>query len=191
MLLLVDFALGRRTPTALQHECADINDDGRINIFDVLLVVDKALGKSILLAASEESGNFPPAWNELRRNLADLGADEDLIGDVRKLFDSEFNIATRLPRAFGLTQNTPNPFNPTTTISYKVPNGASYHVNIKVYDLRGRLVCILVDNVCEAGSYSVFWDGMNSSGQMVPSGIYLYRMRAENFVQTRKMVLLK
>ena len=96
-----------------------------------------------------------------------------------------------LPKAFALSQNAPNPFNPATTISYSVPEGAAATVDMKVYDIRGQLVRTLVNESKEAGSYTVFWDGTDESGRKVSSGVYFYRMRAGKFVQTRKMVLLK
>ena len=57
--------------------------------------------------------------------------------------------------------------------------------------MRGRLVRTLVDEVREPGTYTVFWDGKDEAGRQVSSGVYLYRMKATDFVQTRKMVLLK
>jgi len=96
-----------------------------------------------------------------------------------------------LPRAFMLGQNFPNPFNPATTISYSVPEGPAVHVTLKVYDIRGNLVRILVDEVREAGAYSVSWEATDRAGRQVSSGVYLYRLQAGDFLQTRKMVLLK
>jgi len=92
---------------------------------------------------------------------------------------------------FSLAQNVTNPFNPATTISYSVPEGASERITLKVYDLRGRLVRTLVEGIRGAGTYSVYWDGTDESGRQVSSGVYLYRMQAGEFIQSRKMVLLK
>ena len=97
----------------------------------------------------------------------------------------------RLPKVFSLAQNSPNPFNPATTISYSVPEGTLVQVKLTVYNIRGQLVRTLVDEVREPGSYTVYWDGRNDAGRQVASGVYFYRMRAGDFVQTRKMVLLK
>lgn len=97
-----------------------------------------------------------------------------------------------LPRAFELAQNAPNPFNPATTISYSVPEGrAGVDVRIDVFDIRGRIVATLVDGTRDAGTYTVFWSGTDRDGRQVSSGVYFYRMRAGDFVQTRKMVVLK
>ena len=96
-----------------------------------------------------------------------------------------------LPRTFALKQNVPNPFNPSTTFSYSVPEGESINVSLKIYDLRGQLVRILEDRQRNAGTYYVQWDGTNTTGKKVSSGVYFYRMQAGHFVQTRKLVLLK
>jgi hypothetical protein len=96
-----------------------------------------------------------------------------------------------LPRLgkFRLQQNFPNPFNPTATIRFEIARPA--HVRLNVYDIRGRLVKTLVDELRQANSYQVVWDGTNNSGGAVASGVYFYRMTAGSFVQTHKMMLLK
>jgi Fibronectin type III domain len=96
-----------------------------------------------------------------------------------------------LPGSFSLQQNTPNPFNPSTTISYTVAGGGSVRVRLEVFDLRGAVVRVLVDERREPGTYHTFWDGTDNSGTTVGSGVYFYRLRAGDFVKTRKMVLLK
>jgi len=89
-----------------------------------------------------------------------------------------------------LLQNRPNPFNPTTTIEYSIASRS--HVSLKIYDVSGRLVRTLIDEVQSPGSVkSISWHGQNDSGQQVSSGVYFYRLEAGNFTQTRKMVLLK
>jgi hypothetical protein len=94
-----------------------------------------------------------------------------------------------LPARFALEQNYPNPFNPATAIGYQLI--ANSFVTLKVYDVLGREVATLVNGVGEPGVHSVRWDGRNSRGEAVSSGIYLYQLRAGNSVITRKMVLLK
>ncbi len=96
----------------------------------------------------------------------------------------------RLPAAFKLRQNVPNPFNPKTTISFDVPNGGG-SVALRVYDVSGRLVKTLVDGYQPSGTGSVDWNGRNDQGRMVPSGVYFYRMDAPGYSETVKMVLLK
>ncbi len=94
------------------------------------------------------------------------------------------------PAAFGLERNHPNPFNPSTTIRYSVPSAAG-PVRLAVYDLRGRLVRLLAEGPQDPGSHAVGWDGRDSGGHPCPSGVYLYRLTAPGFSQSRKMVLIK
>jgi hypothetical protein len=97
---------------------------------------------------------------------------------------------TPAPASFALDANIPNPFNPITTIGYGIPAGGA-DVNISIYDVAGRRVRTLVDEHRPAGLFSVQWNGENDRGQSVASGVYFYRMRAGEFVETRKMLLLK
>jgi len=96
-----------------------------------------------------------------------------------------------LPKAYSLAQNVPNPFNPSTTISYSLPGGDARHVRLTVFDLRGRKVIGLVNRVQPGGAYSVIWNGIDSHGRPVPSGVYFYRLEAGDFKAVRKMVVLK
>lgn len=95
-----------------------------------------------------------------------------------------------LPAAFGLAQNFPNPFNPSTVICFDVPAGGGF-VTIRIYDVGGRLVRTLVNGLETAGRKSVAWNGRDTRGNMVATGVYFYRMTAPGFERTRKMVLLK
>ncbi|UCC79127.1 MAG: T9SS type A sorting domain-containing protein [Candidatus Zixiibacteriota bacterium] len=94
-----------------------------------------------------------------------------------------------LPARFALAQNYPNPFNAGTIINYTVP--LKSHIKIEVYDLLGRKVNTLIDKSQLAGEYQIRWDGRDSQGQALSTGIYFYRLRADNFAETRKMILMK
>jgi hypothetical protein len=97
-----------------------------------------------------------------------------------------------LPRTFTLHQNFPNPFNPSTTILYDIPaESGSIPVRILVYDLRGRLIRTLADEVRKPGRQQVHWDGRDDRGHAVPSGIYLYCLESGKFTSTRKMIVLQ
>jgi len=98
-----------------------------------------------------------------------------------------------LPKAFALGQNYPNPFNPSTTIAYDIPEEQVHgaQVSLKIYNVRGQVVRTLVDNLKEPGHYVVQWNGMDEHGETVASGVYFYRIKAGEYVATRKMVLLK
>ncbi|MBX2992673.1 MAG: T9SS type A sorting domain-containing protein [Bacteroidetes bacterium] len=89
-----------------------------------------------------------------------------------------------LPVAFRLDENYPNPFNPSTTIKFRIP--VSGHVTLKVYDLLGREVQVLVNELLEAGSFETKFDALN-----LASGVYFYRLQSGNFVSLRKMLLTK
>ena len=97
--------------------------------------------------------------------------------------------AELVPSSFKLNQNYPNPFNPTTAISYQL--SASSHVSLKVYDILGKEIATLVNGQKPAGNYKIVWDGTDNFGNKVTSGVYFYRIDTDNFVQTKKMVLMK
>jgi len=88
------------------------------------------------------------------------------------------------PQAFGLSQNFPNPFNPSTVIRYNLP--AKAFVSLEVFSVLGERVLVLVNEEKEAGQHNVHFDGRGLS-----SGMYMYRMIADQFVETRKLVLVK
>ncbi|MGE5364154.1 MAG: FlgD immunoglobulin-like domain containing protein, partial [Bacteroidota bacterium] len=94
-----------------------------------------------------------------------------------------------IPVSYSLEQNYPNPFNPSTTISYTLPERAS--VSLKIYDMLGREVKTLFSGEQNAGVQRVVWSGDSNSGLKVSSGIYIYRIEAGRFIQSRKMILLK
>jgi hypothetical protein len=93
-------------------------------------------------------------------------------------------------KSLALHQNTPNPFNPATTIAYDVPSDG-VQVTITVYDVSGRLVRTLVDGRQTVGRKTITWEGQNDRGETAPTGIYFYRMIAGNYAESRKMVLVK
>ncbi|NOZ03983.1 MAG: T9SS type A sorting domain-containing protein [FCB group bacterium] len=93
------------------------------------------------------------------------------------------------PEIFMLSQNYPNPFNPITTIEYSLPR--ENHVKLTIYDVSGRHVKTLVNSREGPGYKSIKWDGSNEFGQSVGAGIYIYTIKAGEYVKTRKMVLLK
>ncbi|MFZ0389089.1 MAG: T9SS type A sorting domain-containing protein, partial [Calditrichia bacterium] len=88
-----------------------------------------------------------------------------------------------------LYPNYPNPFNTTTRFGFYLAQ--QNQVEFSIFDLNGRRIRLLNDRVLDAGYHEIFWDGHNNSGQTVASGTYLYRLKAGNFVQVKKMVLIK
>ena len=92
--------------------------------------------------------------------------------------------ASASPRQFALYQNRPNPFNPATEITYQTAEAG--HVELRIFDVLGREIATLVNEVQEPGEYSVSWDA-----GAVPSGVYYCQLRAGSFSSIKKMVLLK
>ena len=94
-----------------------------------------------------------------------------------------------VPKSYQLEQNYPNPFNPITTISYTLPGKSD--VELAVFGVDGKLVRVLESGTKPAGTFEAHWDGRDVSGHSVASGVYVYRLKAGSFNETRKMVLLK
>ncbi|MFH1279810.1 MAG: FlgD immunoglobulin-like domain containing protein [Candidatus Eisenbacteria bacterium] len=97
-----------------------------------------------------------------------------------------------LPSRLRISSNAPNPFNPTTEITYSIPGDAeSSPITLRVYDTAGRSVCTLVDAYQSAGTYTVRWDGTDSGGADVASGVYFYRLSWNGESETSRMVLIR
>jgi hypothetical protein len=99
-------------------------------------------------------------------------------------------ISIGIPQVYSLEQNYPNPFNPTTKIIYNLPKSAQ--VTLEVYNILGQRVKVLVDNHFQhKGSHTVIWNTVDNRGHNLASGVYFYRIQAGDFIQSKKMVLLK
>jgi len=106
------------------------------------------------------------------------------IGEVSGIDD-----VSQIPKEFALYQNYPNPFNPSTTISFALPKREM--VKMKIYDILGREICMLVNKTMEPGIKKVEWDGKNSHGYPVTSGVYFYRLEAGDYTDTKEMLIIK
>ena len=126
-------------------------------------------GSSFLAMVDTDVGNISSQTKEEEAPLVD------------RIDDLE---STDKPETYSLSQNYPNPFNPVTNIAFSVPERS--HVRIAVYAITGQIVATLADEVREAGTYTVQFDATRFA-----SGLYVYRMQAGNFVQSRQMTLLK
>jgi hypothetical protein len=111
-------------------------------------------------------------------------------------FDGQFSYSKEVevlvnltPDNFILFQNYPNPFNPSTTIQFQVPKSSD--VTIVIYDMLGQEVKSLFAENVQAGNYSVEWTGVNNNGIKMSSGSYIYRMTADDFVDSKEMIFLK
>ena len=110
---------------------------------------------------------------------------DSVMNTVTGVFSDYNNIVSN----FNLSQNYPNPFNPTTTIKYSIPKLS--FVTIKIYDLLGCEVATLVNEEKPAGTYEIEFNGHSDEGQNLTSGVYFYKLRAGNYVETKKMILLR
>ncbi len=133
---------------------------------------------------------YPGPWQELiyPPNHALAGHSIDLAFALK--MDYGTGVPDEIPTSYDLRQNVPNPFNPKTTIHYEVPAGGG-HVTIEIYDVAGRLVTTLVDGLEPEGEQSVVWDGKDTDGKQMATGVYFYRMNAEDIESSKKMLLLK
>ena len=183
----------------------DFNNDGKANVADaiaLILQIRKGTCPDAMIILSSTEKN--PVWLAVDKieNLSQ--AELEYLEQKRALLnltpeeETAFNMAlygnlqsAELPKSFSLNQNLPNPFNPSTTITFEVPAGEPIQVKLQIYNLRGQLVKVLVNETKEQGRYSILWDGKDYRNDAVSSGIYFYRMQAGNFVQIRKMVMLK
>ena len=93
------------------------------------------------------------------------------------------------PVRYVLEQNYPNPFNPETKIGYSIPE--SGFVSLKIYNITGQLVRVLQEGNQLAGKYVRIWNGRNNAGNKLSSGVYFYQIQANDFIQTKRMILLK
>jgi len=138
---------------------------------DVLIVTGVTIG-SATITVNADDGN------------GGTGSDYFTVSVDAVSIDSE-----QIPLQFALHQNYPNPFNPVTTLRYELPENGL--VTITIYDMLGKQQKTLINQTQDAGYKSIIWDATNDYGKPVSAGIYLYQIQAGEFVQTKKMVLLK
>jgi len=174
------------------------------NICAVLspLQADNLIGPGFTL-----STNFGQNWNEINNGLPanpnlsciTFRFSGNIVNYFAGLFDNSLNgakvykmsvpigiqpISNKIPESFSLSQNYPNPFNPSTKIRFSIT--ASSFVNLKVFDLLGRDVSVLVNEKLNAGTYETDWNANNIS-----SGVYFYKLQTGDYIETKKMILVK
>ena len=91
--------------------------------------------------------------------------------------------------SYKLIQNFPNPFNPETKIHFEIPQ--HHDIKIVIYNILGQMVRTLTDDPFKAGRHVVSWDGRNNDGKQVSTGVYIYRIKAGEFISAKKMMLMK
>jgi len=135
--------------------------------------------------------NYPTAstvaqpWPMHRGNIGRTG----YVGDVTTAAPQDENPLAGLPYSYALDQNYPNPFNPQTAIRYSLAQAGP--ARLAIYNVLGQEVVTLVDRHQAAGAHEIVWNGADSGGRAVTSGLYFYRLQAGEFSETRKMVLLR
>ena len=162
---------------------------------------------TITLTATDGSGNISTSTAEVTvphdqgdgkgkgKNLAKVagvGGRDGLVGGFDPFSGSpevRFGLDSNEPLSFRLYQNAPNPFNPSTTIRYALAEGS--HVRLTIFNLVGQKVRVLVNARHGTGTYNVQWDGQDEVGQLVASGLYIYRLEAGAHTVVRKMLLTK
>ena len=158
---------------------------GELNIGAVRVDGQGASGEGALVElVFKTSGKPSPADFQVSESVL-VGVD----GAVDLLTRVEIGNLRPLPDQYGLNQNMPNPFNPSTAIRYQLPEAGL--VRLSVYNLLGQEVRELVDERKDAGSFTATWDGTDALGRRVASGIYLYHIQAGDFSASRRMLLLK
>ena len=101
----------------------------------------------------------------------------------------DFSVPNNLPSTIQLSPNFPNPFNPSTTIGYALPTDMT--VELVVYNMLGQKLKQLYSGIQKAGYHNVQWDGTNEYGSSMASGIYIYRLKTDEKILIRKMILMK
>jgi hypothetical protein len=155
-----------------------VEDESSVKIFKW---IDKTTGWQ------ELGGSADTALNQVIETITETGVYAAFTTDASVDVDDEEG--TILPFKFELSQNYPNPFNPVTTINYNLPRRSN--VTIEVFNILGQKVITLLDENKSAGEYQITWGGNDSNEQKVSTGIYFYRFQAGDYVETKKMLLLK
>lgn len=164
----------------------------QINDLLRVLLYDQA-GNAVVESGENFVANIPFSLE----NPQDISIDNIILVDVMNQkvgivnIEIYYNNAPEIPVDYSLSQNFPNPFNPSTTLQFTVPKSGL--VNIKVYDMLGQEVASLFSGNAERGLYTLVWNGRDNSGNLVSSGSYIYRMTANDgaFVMAKKMIFLK
>lgn len=153
---------------------ADIDNDGDLDI-----IIATTTGMTVVDYKQTHGEKLP--WLTYRGNIQRTGfygEDESLNAD-----------APIIPVTTALSQNYPNPFNPATKIDFSL--GMDVHTTLEVYNIRGQLVKTLVDEPLSQGNHSVIWNGVNTGGRQVGSGVYFYRLQVGEETLHRRMMLIK
>ena len=174
---------------------ADIDGDGELE--DEIVIFDGMVGNYFIEVIPEPNANPNDTYSLFFVGDADttvLAQDVALQDIPSEPYNMDYTTHVSeplqvVPNQFSLEQNYPNPFNPTTTIEFRLPK--PHRVTLKIFNIRGQVVRTLVDEGKPAGIFKVDWDGENEFGERVSSGIYIYHIKAGEFVASRKLLLIR
>ena len=170
---------------------SSVKDDGIARVLMFSLDGDKIIDMNNARIADLMEINFEPVEKFHGTSTVEL-VDVILAGEAGKevsSFSSTFDVSFVTPKKTSLSENYPNPFNPSTTIKYELSQAGM--VSVIVYDLKGAEVTTLVNEHQESDYYNILWNGLNNNGQAVASGRYIVKMTAPGFSETITMTLLK
>lgn len=160
------------------YDSGDPGDPSMFRSHEIDLLDTFSAGETVLIRFRLFADSFVNGWGWVIDNIA---IQEEAVS---------VSAGEALPRTFSLSQNFPNPFNPSTQIAYALPRAVE--VTLSIYNIRGQKVRDLVDGEKQvAGYYTVTWDGTDAFGRSVATGVYLYRIEAGEFVKAEKMTLIK
>ena len=170
---------------------SSVKDDGIARVLMFSMSGNKILDMNNAKIADLMEINFEPVEKFHGTSTVEL-VDVILAGEAGKevsSFNSTFDVSFVTPKKTSLSENYPNPFNPSTTIKYELSKAGM--VSVIIYDLKGAEVTTLVNKHQEADYYNILWHGLNSNGQAVASGRYIAKITAPGFSETITMTLLK
>ncbi len=165
------------------------------------LVVAKSDEENVLISNAGETATYTaalgvemqPDWNLEDLHAVAIIQDWDSLEILQaaqvNLYPTNVNDPA-VPAEISLHQNFPNPFNPSTTISFSIAQTSSF-VNLEIFNTKGQKVKTLVNERFSSGQHSIIWNGTDDNGNPVSSGIYFYKLRAGRYASTKKMILMK
>ena len=199
----------------------DVNQDGTINVLDVLAVINHILGIQYLQGTAESAadcngdgginvldalgivnvilGILPECPGDGRFESVVTSETMDYLSALEGYYEPDqfarfmsLVKRTQVPGDYTLEQNYPNPFNLGTAIRYQiVETRQSVHTTLKIYNTLGQEVRTLIDGFRDQGYYHVTWDGKHNDGRQAVSGVYFYRLSVGEYTTTKRMVLMK
>ena len=169
---------------------ADCNGDGEVDIADVLGIClnwNQTHSTTTYFSGEDELEEYRENFQQLYDALNNNGTELLLKNHIAELYGFPIVVASYQSM---LGKNYPNPFNPTTSISYSIAE--SGRVELAIFNIKGQLVNTLVKEIKQPGNFEVIWNGKDESGRKASSGLYFYRLKNNNkTIDTKKMLLLK